>query len=1119
MKFFVLALLLFSLSALFAEESKAATPEDNIIISKENFEKDYVERQILRYERMINDYQKDVQSLIRRSVEEKKRLVEQKYFSVIKQELEDETNNRNDAIVLFENFVKRYSEYPEYAPSAMYRLAELYYERAMLEKETKMEEYEKQIALFEAGKLEKEPEMPKISLEDSIRLYRLIIDKYPKYMYVGGAYYMLGFCLDASGKGDEAIKVWQDILEKKISTDYTAEVYLRMGDYYFSISDQKDASNTKNLALAIESFQKGAEYKNSQLYDKILYKLAWTYYRKNEFQKAIDIFTQLIFFADEMKAKGEDRGQDLRKEAIQYIAISFADEEWGSVDKATAYFNKIDGKLFEVDVFEKLGKYFYENSNEAQAEKAYKFVLERHPFYERAPKIHELLVKMYYKKGNLDKANVEIERFAKMYDDESEWALRNRGNATAIRDASNMAKDFLLGSASYHQQLAGKLKGSGDFDNAKKEYLIAAELYGKYLEKFPYTSESYDTSYNLADSLYFSGQIEKAVMIYERIRDDKNQDKYKNDAGFATYICYKTIWDKSAEQQIKSEEKRGKPFSKLEDKLILSSDAYLELSKEAQDRDAIAYNSARIFFDHGKFEDSEKRYLRIINEYPESEAAIFAAKDIINAYTENKDWVNVAKWSKLLTDRLASKDGKNKEVREEFKAYRGDALFKYAEQLQQENKHREAAEEYLKIVEENPYHQNADKSLFNAAYSFEKALLFDSAMKVHERIYKEYPYSAIAPQSLSLVAYNAEKSYSYEKAIEAYRLLYKKYPTYDKKNAAIYNEAILLEKLKRYKEASETYYLYSKEETKKLDGKEAAYLVGFMYQKAEDWKGMIAKYNQFIDSYKNETEVIPLVMRAFYQISKVSEEKLNDSKRAREYSKKILEYFQSKKIDNDEARLYAAESEFKLIDDDFATYEKLKILGKNQKKLVESLNEKKKMLGELTKRYDEVKKYQTEWSYAAFFRQGNLIQLFSDALYNAPVPPELSEEEAEIYQQTLQDMIQPLEQQAVDTYVKTLEKARENKVFNKWTQLIIERLAKLRPEEYKVGKAPVFAVSTTLETGYPIMLSLDKKEKKQYIKSGIQKSETNEKQPEADKAPEPQKKPEEGKAEKKEGDK
>jgi len=1079
--FLLLLIICFSLTAAENESAKRVLSDDTA------FQQGYVERQILRYQKLIKDYQVEIQSLLKRNVEEKKRLVSLKYASPIKSELLKESTSRTNAIVLFENFIKKYPKRQDLTPRAMYRLAELYYEKSVLAQEKKLDEYDKLMTTFESGELKKEPTLPVVDFTHSIDIYSNLITNFPNFKYLGGAYYMLGFCLDASNRPDEAVKVWHTILDKKIKTNYAAEIYLRLGDYYFSTND---------LPTSLMFFRKGIEDKESPFYDKILYKLAWTNYRANKFDDAVVDFTKLVYFADDMKSKGEDRGQDLRKEAVQYIAISFADEEWGSIDKAIAYFSKIDGEKFEIDVFERLGKYYSENSNFSEAIKAYKYVLKKHPNYEKAPKIHHSLIKTYEKAREFEKAFVETDLFAKKYDRDSEWAIKNRANVTAIRFAADLAKQALYSSAFFHHAQAQSYKDKGEMDKAKEEYFIASISYREYLKKFPYTSESYEITYQLADALYYSGDLNRAVVFYERVRDDKNQDKHKEVSAENAFICYNDIYQNSEEVKITSDQKRDKPFTVLEKKLIESTDIYLTVNKGAPNAAAASYMTSRIFFDHGNFAEAEKRYLSIINEHPDSDAAFMAARDIVGAYQEKKDWVNVAKWSKILSDRLAKKSGdKVAKAKEEFRAYRLGAMFLNASNLQKEGKHREAANEYLSVVEENPYHENAVKALFNAAFSFEKALMFDSAMKLHERIYKDYPYSEFAADSLWLVAYNAERSYNFKKAVFAYEQLYKNYKNHKNRNNAIYNAGIIRENLKEYKKAAKNYYLYFKAEDKKVDGKEAAYRVGLMYEKAKDWKGMIKKYKQFIKTYKTDSTVAHLVMRSYYRIAIVYDDEFNNQRSADQYYKNIVDYYSSQKDMKDEAIAYAAEASFKLLEKDFDKYLKMKIGGRNQKKLMDSFKNKTEVKNDLEKRYMEILKFGVyDWVLASLYKIGYLYQAFADAMYTAEAPSGLSEEEQDIYTEMLEERSEPIEQAAIDKYTAAVNKANELKVYNKWTQLMIEKLSVLRPEDYKVGKKPVFGIDSSLDIGYPVLLLLDKQESKKYKKSGMKKENVTKKE-------------------------
>lgn len=292
-------LFLFSFSFLYSDTDESDTEkteseEIKIVVDEDIFKEGYLDRQILYYENTVKEYLSEIQSLLRANIEQKKSEIEKRYEPVIEKKLEKEAGNRADAIVLFEEFIKKYPDNQEYTPGAMYRLAELYYERSVILQEEKMLKYEEALSAFEKKEIETEPKIPVVDFGPTIDLYRTILDKFNDFKYMGAVYYMLGYCLAESGKAEEGVKVWLELLDKEIETPYLAEMYLRIGDYYF---------NNHDLPKAAEYFEKGIKFKDSNFYDKILYKLAWTYYRQNLFEKAVESFTELIMFADEMKSR------------------------------------------------------------------------------------------------------------------------------------------------------------------------------------------------------------------------------------------------------------------------------------------------------------------------------------------------------------------------------------------------------------------------------------------------------------------------------------------------------------------------------------------------------------------------------------------------------------------------------------------------------------------------------------------------------------------------------------------------------------------------------------------------------------------------------------------------
>ena len=1055
MRYFLI-FLLFVFLPVFAEEGGTAGSGDGSAASGMPDEESFAE-EARKFEGKADDFQKEIQQVTARKIAEKREEIEERYASQISERELSESRNRRDGIFLLERFLKEHPDDAKYTPNVMYRLAELYYEKSMIDYSEKTKKYDEDIEKFDKGEITEEPVIPEIDFSDSIRLYTEIIRKFPDFKHVGSVYYLLGYCYAESGQTEKAAQVWLTLLEKNLAGENYVELRLRLGDYYFA---------ENNLQKAEMHYTEGSKFPESAFYDQIIYKLAWTYYRQSRLDDAVGMFTRLLVYSDEMKKQGIDKGQNLRKEAVQYIAISFADDEWGSADKAIGYFGKLEENSFEVEVFTQLATYFDENNKYAEAEKIYRHLLSRYPNHENSPKIHNALILLCGRARDFDKAFAETEIFAMKYMLNSEWAEVNKKNAVAVRDASELAMAALLNSALHHHEQAQALKDK-DPEKSAEEYKKASEFYREYLRNFPYTDDNYDVTFDFANALFYHGDVSAAVVAYERVRDDKKQDKYRDDAAYQVFLCYNNLWENSAERRKAAEEKAGKPLSLLESKLVESSDSYMELAKEQDDKPAVAYNVARIYYDHDLYADAEPRYLAIIDGFTNTEPAVMASKDIIAYYTAKKDWPNVAKWSKIFEEKFRNRPKDGKIGKDEFATYRAGAMFNYARQLEEEGKHAEAAEEYLKIVAENPKHKDADKALFNAAVNYSRATMFESALKQQERIYTEYPYSPLAPQSLAQVAYNAEMGFEHEKAVESYKKLYEKYPTYKGKSDAVYNAALLLEKLQKYGEAANYYRLYYNDERSKPEGKEALFSAAAMLQKAGKWKEAVKSYDNFASTFANDASMTDLVAKSYYLIARIYEDNIRSKKMTKASYEKLLSFVAAKKITSGDSMHYAAEAKFKLLEDEFNAYLKLKITGKNEKQLVANYAKKRDSMKALKTKYNEVIKFQAfEWMMAAMYRLGYLDQSFADALYDSEPPADLSEEEEEEYVNQLKEQAEPIEEEAVTYYSKALEKARELKAFNKWTQLITEKLAVMRPAEYKIGKTPIFADNDALHIGF-----------------------------------------------------
>ena len=166
---------------------------------------------------------------------------------------------------------------------------------------------------------------PKVDYTPTITIYKRLLTEFPNYRFQDATYYLLGFCLGEMGEEAQARQAllalvcsnqykpldppsapppgddpYGDCSPVKKDSKFLPEAWTRIGEFHF------DAPN--ELRLAIAAFKKVLEFKDSPYYDRALYKLAWSYYRDNNYPEAIRQFDNLVKYADARKAAGEKVG-------------------------------------------------------------------------------------------------------------------------------------------------------------------------------------------------------------------------------------------------------------------------------------------------------------------------------------------------------------------------------------------------------------------------------------------------------------------------------------------------------------------------------------------------------------------------------------------------------------------------------------------------------------------------------------------------------------------------------------------------------------------------------------------------------------------------------------------
>ncbi len=1016
-----------------------------------------------RFEVEARDYRGEIQRSVQKQFDDRRRFLSEQFEQAISDLDGLERLEREAAIFRFEEFLSRYPDDPQFTPDAMFRLAELYYEKSNDDYRLATDQFREE-ARRAAGEGREPPVEPLKSYAPSIALYQRLLTGFPDYKFTHGIYYLLAYCLGEMGQGQEAQVAYQALIERFPTSPFVPEAWVRLGDWHF---DEVAASS---LLQAADAFSRMYAYPEHGLYARAVYKLGWTYYRMDDYAQAVDSFTRLLdFYVARASTTGEAPGGDVWPEAIQYTAISFADDRWGGVAKAKAFFAARGGRPYQAEIFSRLGDIFYDETKFAAAVEAYQVVLASDPLSADAPRIQGRIVMAWSRDRRFDREAVERQVLVDAYSVGTPWWEKNKGNPDLVASVRSLVEKSLMAAASFHHAQGQRFKAEGKLEDAVSEYRVAAKAYGDYLARFPHSKQAYELNYNYADCLYNALSFEQAARVYAAVRDDPADDKYWSEAAVSAVIS----WEGEVTRLLRAgqlperkvllstdrkerEEIKPLPLPEVYQSLVRESDVFVARRGDAAQAATLAFKAGEVFYRHNAFEEARCRFEEVVGRWPGNEVAQFAANLIIESLLTMKDWTAV----EAASARLQSAEvARNATLHASLQKFKLGGRFKRAMQLMEEKQYEPAAVLFTALVQEDPRHEFADKALYNAASCYEGSRRFESALRMYERISVEYPRSTLADEALFRVGFNAENTYDFEKAVDRYVLLVEKYPTSKHRKDALYNAARAQENLQRYDAAAVAFVRYARAYPDAEDAARTQFHAALIYEKNGEWRKEIAALQDFTRRFGGSKEHELLVQSQLKMA--LAHRELKDEKAAKAgYAATVAEFGRRglKPESAPRAAAAAAEARFRLAEYDFERYDAITLpTTTDPKKLKKALEAKFAEAKRVAPLYDEVSKYRRpDWILAAFYRKAYLLERLAQTIYDAPVPPEFkkpgNEEYLAAYQDGLSQFAQPYEDQAVTVYVQAIEAARKLHVKNEWTKKIGESLARYRPREYPILK-------------------------------------------------------------------
>ncbi len=1029
-----------------------------------------------RYAQRMGEFQGDVREIVDAAEAEERARISDSFGAAMARNEEDGNTLRRVTIAKLESFLQKYPD-TRYAPDMKFRLADLYYDEAELDFVARMQEYAVLQDQADANPSMVLPEPPEKDYRKPIALYVDILRNYPDFAYRPDSLYMLGWCYgsgNAAQHNDEAARdAYVEIVTRFPKSAFANDANMHLGEYYFDLPGIP-GDPTVNVRTAVMYYNAvmadGTEGRN---YDKAMYKLGWSHYKMNEYDKALAYLVQLLDYSDTLYARTGSIAQT-RKEAVEYLAISYADladrQGKSPVEVARAHLSKVGDRKWQHDVVERLADILLLQAKFEDSIDTYAFLQKQWPLDPKNPIYQYSISTIYAKKMPVrnDAAAAEaLTVLSKNYVEGTPWYGANKSNPDAIAQARGYIESSLATVASDKLVRCQEAIAAGD-PTAQALCHDAAVTFRDFLQKYPFAADYDQDEWYEALAWFLAGDFPEAATQYAQVLKNP-RSKFHDGARFQLM--------KAREQIVKA--KYGKidvvpegalvnksvttPYGKQIVQYMITDEqkAFVLSADDIQDREftdpdwipllekvrpALAYNAGLISYRFGDLPDARKRLLAVYTRYPATDQSRNAAALLVQTYVDEGDIASVEQWAKKLglTD-----------IAEE-------AALTLCQALIDAGKHGDAAVCLAKFRQDYP---GPDKYTKVAHYKYANQLDLAGRTAEANTLFEQYINDYSDDENAKGLYFRIAQGYSsildlktaikyFDKLVDVTKGQHPDAP------AALYNSAFLRTGTGDHEGAARKYEEYAKLPAAGTSGE----IEKIFWLAGEQWELVspvqaISFYERYLGHPSHFASINPShAIIAEYKLSQLylaRGDKARSAKKLEELDQTFRENAAAG-VSSDARKLAALRPTQELLAelDDFKKYAFGKS-KKDEKANVELVRFKKPEA--LRKLVDDslalIQTYQDfDAAAAALYVQGAAYFAYADMIYKVPPPAGLTEEEMGIYQEELDRVLSPLRLAAEDAakarLQASLEKARVDKHWSVWNSKAVELLHDFSPSEY-----------------------------------------------------------------------
>jgi cellulose synthase operon protein C len=935
---------------------------------------------------------------------------------------------RAEAMGLLGKFIAESPADSAEMPEALLRMGELEWEDGRDKFLEAFKRWEKTPADLRA-----EPPSPDYS-RSRARFLRVLKD-YKSFTQYDLALYVDGFLANEEGKFEQALGRFNKIIEWFPNSRFIPDAHMVRAEYEFT-------KESPDYAAAYQEYELVLRYEDADLYDLALFKSAWTLWRLGRTDEAAARFLK-VFQATESGRRGKSRQEldELQSEALKNLVAVFVEDEKNSAEDMFAFLVKAGGDKFAGQIVRALAEAFYEQAHYERGIEAYRLLIKLEP---TSPACYEHMLSIAQGHSTLESwraLEADYKLLLKDY-----VAPRQEPGKPASQSSGWMqvqsAATLQAAEAAAEKQLrqdAVGLHAKAQADKTSKgEYQAAALLYGVYLSRFGGRPEAYEVNYNLGEiNFYHLDDAAASARAYlAAVRIDPKGALSRT----ALYNALAAL-EVARAGELEASKKSGKKQqeSPTDRTLTEAMELYIKTYPADKQIPELLFRQGKLYYDYQVYDPAVRQWGLLLEKYPNDKLAAGAGELILDSFNKSEDYANIETWARRLK---SAPSFQTPAQQSRLNGLIVAAMFKLGEQLSGKGEHGKAAEAYLRAAKEFPTEQRSAQAAVNAEVEARRAADLPTLAAAAKLLIAHHRQRDEAAEGIWIAATTYQQVGLFSEAASYHAIITDSWPKNRHHKDAAYNAVLLRTTVGEHEKAIESGQKFKKYYPRDADADEVTFLMGKAHEKADKR----AEAARLYESYARTAQSASSQIEALVRLATV---KKDDEKQAGAALERAIALYRSRKSSVDErGRYYAAKARYLQGESVLRKFQDVKIEG-DVKQLKERLKRKSELLKKAAEAFlSTAEMGAAEWTTASLYQIGVTYESFSKALLSSPPPDSLSADEKELYTQSIDEFVVPIEERSLEAYESGWRKAIELSIFNSWTAKMREALGRLNSELY-----------------------------------------------------------------------